>query len=59
MLMNFKSCADDEECPVPDEVRESLLAFHNALLLHCGEVSSPGPSQLTSAFNIMECLDNL
>ncbi|KAK5599087.1 hypothetical protein CRENBAI_026085 [Crenichthys baileyi] len=36
MLMNFKNCPDDEECPVPDGVRESLLAFHNALLAHCG-----------------------
>lgn len=37
MLMNFKNCIDDEECPVPDEVRESLLGFHNALLAHCGK----------------------
>uniref|UniRef100_A0A3Q3H386 Ryanodine receptor 1a (skeletal) n=1 Tax=Kryptolebias marmoratus TaxID=37003 RepID=A0A3Q3H386_KRYMA len=36
MLMNFKNCPDDEECPVPDDVRESLLAFHNTLLAHCG-----------------------
>lgn len=36
MLMNFKNCAEDEECPVPDEVRESMLSFHNALLSHCG-----------------------
>ncbi|KAF3706490.1 Ryanodine receptor 1 [Channa argus] len=36
MLMSFKNCIDDEECPVPDEVRESLLCFHSALLAHCG-----------------------
>lgn len=40
MLMNFKNCAEDEECPVPDEVRESMLAFHNALLAHCGQFLS-------------------
>uniref|UniRef100_A0A3B3DVI6 Ryanodine receptor 1a (skeletal) n=1 Tax=Oryzias melastigma TaxID=30732 RepID=A0A3B3DVI6_ORYME len=36
MLMNFKNCLEDEEPPVPDDVRESLLVFHNAILLHCG-----------------------
>ncbi|KAM7397959.1 hypothetical protein PAMA_006028 [Pampus argenteus] len=36
MLMNFKNCVEDEECPIPDEVRESMLDFHNALLAHCG-----------------------
>lgn len=40
MLMNFKSCSEDEECPIPDEVRESILTFHNALLGHCGKTSS-------------------
>uniref|UniRef100_A0A3Q2YEG7 Ryanodine receptor 1a (skeletal) n=1 Tax=Hippocampus comes TaxID=109280 RepID=A0A3Q2YEG7_HIPCM len=35
MLMNFKNCAEDEDCPVPDDVREALQAFHNALLGHC------------------------
>lgn len=40
MLMNFKNCNEDEECPVPDEVREAMLAFHNALLAHCGQFSS-------------------
>lgn len=37
MLMNFKNCAEDEDCPIPDEVRESILIFHNALLTHCGK----------------------
>ncbi|KAG7516593.1 ryanodine receptor 1-like isoform X2 [Solea senegalensis] len=36
MLMNFKNCVEDEDSPVPDDVRESLLIFHNALLVHCG-----------------------
>ncbi|XP_042084247.1 ryanodine receptor 1 isoform X4 [Haplochromis burtoni] len=36
MLMNFKNSVEDEESPIPDEVRESLVAFHNALLTHCG-----------------------
>lgn len=39
MLMNFKNCAEDEECPIPDGVRESMLIFHNALLAHCGEAA--------------------
>lgn len=37
MLMNFKNCAEDEECPIPDDVRESMLTFHTALLGHCGK----------------------
>ncbi len=52
MLMNFKNCTEDEECPVPDEVRESMLTFHNALLAHCGQSSSTLSSLPTSAFNI-------
>lgn len=36
MLMNFKNCAEDEDCPVPEEVRDALQLFHNALLFHCG-----------------------
>lgn len=49
MLMNFKNCAEDEECPVPDEVRESMLTFHNALLTHCGKSSSTVSSLPISA----------
>lgn len=45
--MNFKNCAEDEECPVPDEVRESMLTFHTALLGHCGW---PPPQWLLSSF---------
>ncbi|XP_046876649.1 ryanodine receptor 1 isoform X4 [Hypomesus transpacificus] len=36
MLMNFKNCSEDHECPVPDDVRDALLAFHKDLLSHCG-----------------------
>nr|XP_055030657.1 ryanodine receptor 1b isoform X5 [Misgurnus anguillicaudatus] len=36
MLTNFKHSPEDEECPVPDEVRELLQNFHNDLLSHCG-----------------------
>ncbi|KAM3601866.1 uncharacterized protein V6R79_020261 [Siganus canaliculatus] len=36
MLMNFKNCAEDEDCPVPEDVRDSILIFHTALLGHCG-----------------------
>lgn len=38
--MNFKSIAEDEECPVPDEVRDALLSFHKNLLSHCGQSNS-------------------
>ncbi|KAK7883047.1 hypothetical protein WMY93_029221 [Mugilogobius chulae] len=33
LLTNFKH--EDEDCPVPDEVKESLGDFHKDLLLHC------------------------
>ncbi|KAI9548377.1 Ryanodine receptor 1 [Dissostichus eleginoides] len=36
MLMNFKNCSEEDQCPVPDEVRDALLIFHNFLLAHCG-----------------------
>uniref|UniRef100_A0A4W5JEC3 Ryanodine receptor 1a (skeletal) n=1 Tax=Hucho hucho TaxID=62062 RepID=A0A4W5JEC3_9TELE len=36
MLMNLKNIAEDEDCPVPDEVRDALQAFHKNLLFHCG-----------------------
>ncbi|KAI1893681.1 hypothetical protein AGOR_G00126200 [Albula goreensis] len=36
MLTNFKHGPEEEECPVPDDVRDSLQEFHNALLAHCG-----------------------
>lgn len=39
MLMNFKNCSEDEDCPIPDEVRESMIIFHNALLAHCGKTA--------------------
>lgn len=51
MLMNFKNCAEDEECPVPDEVRESMLTFHHALLAHCGKSLSTVPKCNTSVWN--------
>uniref|UniRef100_W5KMZ7 Ryanodine receptor 1 n=1 Tax=Astyanax mexicanus TaxID=7994 RepID=W5KMZ7_ASTMX len=36
MLMNFKNCPEEEDCPVPEEVRSGLQLFHNDLLAHCG-----------------------
>ncbi|KAG7271671.1 hypothetical protein CRUP_022288, partial [Coryphaenoides rupestris] len=36
MLMNFKNCADEQDCPVPEDVRDTLLVFHRDLLVHCG-----------------------
>uniref|UniRef100_A0A3Q4GHR2 Ryanodine receptor 1 n=1 Tax=Neolamprologus brichardi TaxID=32507 RepID=A0A3Q4GHR2_NEOBR len=35
MLTNFKHL-EDEDSPVPEDVRETLAEFHNDLLLHCG-----------------------
>lgn len=40
MLMNLKNIAEDEDCPVPDEVRDGLQAFHKNLLFHCSQSSS-------------------
>ncbi|KAF5896903.1 ryanodine receptor 1-like isoform X3, partial [Clarias magur] len=36
LLTNFKHNPEDEDCPVPDEVRELLQTFHSDLLNHCG-----------------------
>ncbi|XP_048357691.1 ryanodine receptor 1-like [Sphaerodactylus townsendi] len=36
MLLHFKNGADEEECPVPEEIRDELLEFHADLLSHCG-----------------------
>ncbi|TRY98674.1 hypothetical protein DNTS_033428 [Danionella cerebrum] len=36
MLMNFKNCPEEEDCPVPEEVRNGLVAFHHDILAHCG-----------------------
>uniref|UniRef100_A0A3P9PYD1 Ryanodine receptor 1 n=1 Tax=Poecilia reticulata TaxID=8081 RepID=A0A3P9PYD1_POERE len=36
LLTNFKHGPEDEDCPVPEDVRETLANFHNDILLHCG-----------------------
>ncbi|XP_072515634.1 ryanodine receptor 1 [Salminus brasiliensis] len=36
MLMNFKNCPEEEDCPVPEDVRGELQTFHTDLLAHCG-----------------------
>ncbi|KAI4894475.1 hypothetical protein NFI96_006532 [Prochilodus magdalenae] len=36
MLMNFKNCPEEEDCPVPEDIRGELQTFHNDLLAHCG-----------------------
>ncbi|XP_031429541.1 ryanodine receptor 1b isoform X8 [Clupea harengus] len=36
LLTNFKHGPEQEDCPVPDDVRETLQEFHNDLLAHCG-----------------------
>uniref|UniRef100_A0A8C4ZTX7 Ryanodine receptor 1 n=1 Tax=Gadus morhua TaxID=8049 RepID=A0A8C4ZTX7_GADMO len=38
LLTNFKNNPEEEDCPVPEEVRDKLAEFHNDLLLHCGIV---------------------
>lgn len=37
MLLHFKDGGDEEECPLPEEVRQDLLEFHQDLLAHCGK----------------------
>lgn len=41
MLLQYKAGADEEECPVPEDIRDELLDFHNDLLAHCGELPIP------------------
>nr|XP_033699909.1 ryanodine receptor 1 [Tursiops truncatus] len=36
MLLHFKDADDEEDCPVPEEIRQDLLEFHQDLLTHCG-----------------------
>ncbi|KAM9224986.1 ryanodine receptor 1 isoform 1-T1 [Dugong dugon] len=36
MLLQFKDGADEEDCPLPDDIRQYLLDFHQDLLAHCG-----------------------
>ncbi|XP_038195251.1 ryanodine receptor 1 isoform X1 [Arvicola amphibius] len=36
MLLQFKNGADEEDCPLPEEVRQDLINFHQDLLAHCG-----------------------
>uniref|UniRef100_A0A8C5AW04 Ryanodine receptor 1 n=1 Tax=Gadus morhua TaxID=8049 RepID=A0A8C5AW04_GADMO len=33
---------EEEDCPVPEEVRDKLAEFHNDLLLHCGKTPPLG-----------------
>lgn len=59
LLTNFKHSLEDEECPVPDDVRDTLKEFHNDLLLHCGEeVSFYGRCKLIYAQYLALILDN-
>ncbi|XP_013925255.1 PREDICTED: ryanodine receptor 1-like, partial [Thamnophis sirtalis] len=44
MLLHFKNGADLEDCPVPEEIRDELLEFHNDLLAHCG-IQSEGEEE--------------
>ncbi|KAM6389925.1 ryanodine receptor 1-like, partial [Rhynochetos jubatus] len=36
MLLQYRGGAEEEECPVPEDIRDELLDFHNDLLAHCG-----------------------
>uniref|UniRef100_H0VTW5 Ryanodine receptor 1 n=1 Tax=Cavia porcellus TaxID=10141 RepID=H0VTW5_CAVPO len=36
MLLQFKDGADEEDCPLPEEIRADLQDFHQDLLAHCG-----------------------
>uniref|UniRef100_A0A8K9WN68 Ryanodine receptor 1 n=1 Tax=Oncorhynchus mykiss TaxID=8022 RepID=A0A8K9WN68_ONCMY len=36
LLTNFKHGPEEEECPVPEETRDTLTEFHTDILIHCG-----------------------
>nr|KAF6411638.1 ryanodine receptor 1 [Rousettus aegyptiacus] len=36
MLVHFKDGEEVEDCPLPEEIRQDLLEFHQDLLAHCG-----------------------
>lgn len=37
MLVHFKDGQEEEDCPLPEEIRQDLLKFHQDLLAHCGK----------------------
>uniref|UniRef100_A0A8C3P7U1 Ryanodine receptor 1 n=1 Tax=Chrysemys picta bellii TaxID=8478 RepID=A0A8C3P7U1_CHRPI len=45
MLLHFKQGADEEECPVPEDIRDELLDFHTDLLSHCGIEAEGGEEE--------------
>ncbi|KAH1181027.1 hypothetical protein KIL84_001961, partial [Mauremys mutica] len=45
MLLHFKLGADEEECPVPEGIRDELLDFHTDLLSHCGIEAEGGEEE--------------
>ncbi|XP_004859111.1 ryanodine receptor 1 isoform X5 [Heterocephalus glaber] len=36
MLLQFKDSADEEDCPLPEDIQQDLQDFHQDLLAHCG-----------------------
>lgn len=54
MLLQFKNGADEEDCPLPEEIRQDLVNFHQDLLAHCGKEKnseSPPPKAFFFAFS--------
>ena len=54
MLLQFKNGADEEECPLPEEIRQDLVNFHQDLLAHCGKekkIIQRPPQKLTFALS--------
>ncbi|CAM5172876.1 unnamed protein product [Eretmochelys imbricata] len=45
MLLHFKHEADEEECLVPEDIRDELLDFHTDLLSHCGIEAEGGEEE--------------
>lgn len=37
MLVHFKDGEEVEDCPLPEEIQQDLLEFHQDLLAHCGK----------------------
>lgn len=52
MLLQFKNGADEEDCPLPEEIRQDLINFHQDLLAHCGKPRSSESSALKLSFAI-------
>jgi hypothetical protein len=57
MLLQFKNEEDQEDCPLPEDIRQDLLDFHQDLLAHCGkEQQSENPTPQLSLRPLLKLL---